>query len=123
MDGSVPHAALYDETTDSLIIRAVQDVEPILENNKRLYNESDGYSPSREWRRAASIPDVIVLDWWKHGINILSDEHWPLIASLLDRPEYRDLRTAPGRLSRRPWREHFTMRGRWRTRRPLSDAL
>jgi hypothetical protein len=39
-----------------IIERKTQDVEPIIKRNKYLQNDGDGYSPSRELRRAASIP-------------------------------------------------------------------
>jgi hypothetical protein len=123
LEGDVPHAMYRDEADDSLIVRAVQDVEPLLERNKKLYNDGDGYSPSREFRRAASLPPVLVQKWYQEGINIFDDNHWPLITHLLDAHENRHFRTAPGVLSRRPWRSHFAMRGNWSTRRPLSHGV
>mgnify|MGYP006893822174 CR=1 FL=1 len=49
----------YDEMTDTSTISREQDVEAILENNKALQTHNDGYSPSREMKRVASIPMVI----------------------------------------------------------------
>ena len=44
-------------------IETVQDVAPILECNKALQNEDDrGWSPGRELRRAATIPDIVILE-------------------------------------------------------------
>lgn len=53
----------HDEFDDLSYIQQVQDVEPLLDENKGLQNMIDGYSPSRELRRIASIP-VTVLDMW-----------------------------------------------------------
>lgn len=90
----------YDPLTDRTTIEYVQDAAPILERNKALHNHDDrGWSPSRDMRRAASIPDIIVLKWLKEdGINVFDRDHWPAVKRKLNDPEYRYLRTAPGRL-------------------------
>ena len=55
------------------IIQRVQDVEPIIENNKRLQAEGKGYSSSRELRRIASIPMVVVERWIQEdGVNFMA---------------------------------------------------
>lgn len=108
----------YDEHTDTLGLQRTQDVEPILERNKALYNLDDGYSPSREWRRVASIPLVIVEQWYKAGINIFDDNHHERIAAALDSPEFRYLRTAPGRVSgTTPHREFYMLSGKHSARK------
>lgn len=90
----------YDPLTDRTIIEYRQDATPVLERNKALQNHDDGgWSPSRDMRRAASIPDIIVLKWLKEeGINVFDRDHWPAVKRKLNDPEYRYLRTAPGRL-------------------------
>lgn len=89
-----------DETTGRWAIEAVQDATPILDRNKALANADDGgWSPSREWRRAASIPAVVVLKWLNEdGINLFDRNHWPAVLRKLNDPDWRWLRTAPGRL-------------------------
>ena len=60
----------YDEGEDKTYIGQVQDCEPIIENNKRLQTINDGYSPSRELRRVASIPPVVFERWLQDdGLN------------------------------------------------------
>lgn len=82
---------------------ATQDVAPILEQNKAERGQNDGYSPSRELRRAARIPYVVGIKW-------LNDEGWwfmdadkdpdvaKKLAAKLNSSEYMYLRTADGRL-------------------------
>lgn len=82
---------------------STQDVAPMLERNKQMANHNDGYSPSREFRRAASIPYIVGLQW-------LNEEGWWFmdmdkdpdvarkVAQKLNSSEYQNLRTAPGRL-------------------------
>lgn len=83
---------------DLTVIRSA-DVEPLLEINKALANSGDGYSPSRELRRAASIP-MIIIEKWKdeHGVDVFNPDHKEAVRRLLNSSEYLYLRTAPGRL-------------------------
>jgi hypothetical protein len=78
-----------------------QDVAPILERNKAMANHNDGYSPSRELRRVAFIPDIIRQKW-------LDEEGWDAyrpdlygdkLVQKLNDPEWRYLRTAEGRVA------------------------
>jgi len=106
-EGMILRTYDFDEAEQRHVIQSTQDVEPIIENNKRLFNDGDGYSPTREWRRAASVPNIVIEQWMKKGINAYSLEDQPKILAMLDSPEYRYLRTAPGRLSGRPVRHFF----------------
>lgn len=87
----------YDQATSSFSIETVQDVEPILEANKRAANDTDGYTPSRDMRKIASIPLNIVELWKaKYGIDIFNKNHEGGVRRLLNDPDWRYLRTAPG---------------------------
>jgi hypothetical protein len=87
-------------------IRNVQDCQPTIELNKKLYNDgTDGYGETREWRRVASIPNIILEKWMKEdGIRWWDSEDTHKLAAKLDDPEWKFLRTAPGRVSRKPIR-------------------
>lgn len=50
-----------ESTDDGLIVRTVQDVEPILEANKRA--QADGVNLKSGLRHAAQIPAVIYHQW------------------------------------------------------------
>lgn len=110
----------YDETAPAaqrFVIAHTWDHEPELEAAKVLRREAEegakGYSPSRELRRVASISPGLALKWLtEEGIDIHKAEHWPAIAAKLDSPEYLHIRTAPGRVSRRPHREFVQARRR-----------
>lgn len=88
-----------DPMSGDLTVHRGADVEPILEHNKALYTSGDGYSPSREWRRAASIPMAIVEKWRvEKGVDVFNPDHMPAVCRLLNSNEYLYLRTAPGHL-------------------------
>jgi hypothetical protein len=101
----------------------------VLEANKALYSLNDGYSPSREWKRAASIPMAVIEKWKSElGVDFFNPNDRPRVYALLDSHEYLYLRTAPGRLSRGPHREYLqrvqplVLPNGWERGRPLMVA-
>ncbi len=90
---------------DFLVVKNEQDCEPVLKDNKRLYNQAaqdGGYGLSKSWKRVASIPPIILEKWFKEdGIRWWDSEDTHLLARKLDDPEWSGLRTAPGVISRR----------------------
>jgi hypothetical protein len=77
------------------------DVTDHLEQNKAMYTHNDGYSKSRELRRVASIPAIVILKWKEElGVDFYSSdpEQKRKVRQLLNSNEYQFLRTAPGRL-------------------------
>lgn len=75
-----------------------QDVEAIIENNKKLQNESQDRKSS--FRHVASIPNIIMEKWlreeWErgnHGLKWCGPEMDALVAKKLKDPDWRWLRT------------------------------
>jgi len=84
----------YDDATDKITIETVDDVEPVLDANKRSYNEG---RKSTDFRRIATIPPVVQLLWMeKYGVDLTNKDHLPAVKRLLNDPEWRYLRTSPG---------------------------
>lgn len=95
-DGGVITRFHYDETEDRAIIERVQDVEPILDDNKREMN-SGAHSRTDEWRHVAEIPNVVIEKWLRdYGIWFYDKNHWPAVKRLLNSSEWSYLRTRPG---------------------------
>lgn len=92
------HNRIHLDHEGALTFERIQDVEPILEHNKRLYTMNDGYTPSRDFRRVASIPMTVVEQWMREGINIFDKNCAPAIRRKLNDPQWLYLRTAPGRV-------------------------
>lgn len=92
-------AYLWGDEGDHKVIKAVQDADPILDRNKAMATHNDGYSPSRELRRVASIPAIVRLKW-------LNEEGWDCFSGdpdcqrrlrlKLNSSDWAHLRTAPG---------------------------
>lgn len=83
---------------DEMAIETFSDIQPIIDNNKRLANDGDGFSKTREFRRIASIPLVVVEKWLReYGVDVFNKDHQKKVRQLLNDPDNRFLRTSPGR--------------------------
>ena len=92
------------ESDGKLTINNQQDLNPLLERNKKLYTSNDGYTASREMKRVASVPPIILQLWTKeyNGTN----NRWALpkeiqkhiMRTKLNSSEFRYFRTAEGSL-------------------------
>lgn len=95
-DGSLWHHGVHDGKS---VVQYVQDVEPILERNKGLARQNDGYNASRDMQHAASIPFVVV-EMWRNdlGVDIFDPNHAEKVKRLLNDPDWRWLRRSEGRV-------------------------
>ena len=86
-----------DERTGEIPLERIQDVEPVIEANKRAQTAGDGFSPSRDLRQIAEIP-MGVVELWRTvlGVDIFNRDHWPAVKRLLRDSEWRHLRISPG---------------------------
>lgn len=85
-----------------VVVCRTQDVEPYIEQNKRELAEAPTWRPyaNTNLRKVASIPNVVVEQWMREGLNIFdpSPETQRKIAAKLNSNEYQYLRTYPGRV-------------------------
>ncbi len=82
-----------DNIDNKIVVVESQDVEPILKANKESRRLGDGYTPSRDLQRVASIPLVVVQIFMKEGLNIYNPDDLPAIMKKLDDPEWKHLKT------------------------------
>jgi len=98
-DGSGHTMHMRVEADGSVTIRETMDLEPYLDANARLFNDGDGYSPSRELRRVASVPPILMNELYQKGLNPLDPDNRGLFRKhILNNSDYQRLRTAPGRV-------------------------
>ena len=96
--GGLEERIHYDEGADRAIIETTQDVEPALNACKALYNADDNWARTA-FRRVAHIPASIQVLWiHRYGVDPLNKRNEALLTRLLNDPEWRHLRTAPGRV-------------------------
>jgi hypothetical protein len=79
----------------SMDVAMTQDVTDILERNKAMATENDGFNKARDLRRVATIPEAVAAKW--------RDEGWyphdkKKLAEKLNSAEWAWLRTAEGNL-------------------------
>lgn len=89
---------LYDEAEDRFAVESVADITSVIERNKALFTADDGgWSPTREWRRVASFPPIVIEIFKRRwGADPLARGNEALLRRLLNEPELRHFRTAPG---------------------------
>lgn len=89
----------YDQLEDKLHIERVQDVQPILEANKRAYNDAGSFK-SEIFNKKAEIPLVVLLQWCqKRGISyheFMNDDS--ILRRFLNDPDNRFCLTRPGKV-------------------------
>lgn len=88
-----------DNGDGTVSYKAVQENDPILDRNAAMRTHNDGYTPSREMRRVASIPMQLLYHWQAtEGWDPLDPANADRIMRKLNDPDYAYLRTADGQL-------------------------
>lgn len=97
-EGIVEHL-VFDDSERKVHVQRQSDVTANIESNKREYNVN---RRGREGLgdKVADIPMGVVLEWkQRFGLDFFNRDHWHAILRKLDDPEWRYLRTTPGRLT------------------------
>lgn len=101
LDG-VTTSTYYDPDSDTLHVERSQDDKQILDINKEIAGEKSDWRPwsNTEMVHFARIPVLLIEKWLKEGLNIFdnSPETRKKLMAKLNDPEYRHLRTTPGRV-------------------------
>jgi hypothetical protein len=89
----------FNDITNELTIRKLQDVEQHIEQNKQMFNSHNraSYADSNGNHLVARIPLVMVENWRNNGFdwfNSTDNER----RAWLDKPENEFLKVRPGRL-------------------------
>jgi hypothetical protein len=80
--------------------------KPILDHNKKLYTQNDGYSADKSLKRVASIPTIVLEIWAKEYNKDQNKGNWfalpkdvqtKILKEKLNSSDYRYFRTAPGK--------------------------
>lgn len=79
-----------------IVICREQDVQPYLEENRR--RQRDFNRSKSGLRMVANIPNVVVEQWMREGVNIFDRNHAKEVQRRLNSNEYVYLRTSPGKM-------------------------
>lgn len=89
----------YADGEGGLIVKHEQNVAPILEANKAVYNQTDERARWGELTRVAEIPNSVIADLNRQGImrgfTVIDQKR---MKAFLNDPDNRFLRTRPGRV-------------------------
>lgn len=90
----------YDHLEDRLIVQTVQDVEPIIEANKRQYEVDNKRFKHETFNHVARIPEALALKWCNDkGIKYSEFLSNPAVIRLfVNDPDNKFCRTKPGRV-------------------------
>ena len=97
----------FDNDKDGIIQKRSLDIGSILETNKKLYTQNDGYSPDKGLKRIASIPTIILEVWCKEYHKDQNKGNWfelpqeiqkKILKEKLNSSEFKYFRTAEGNL-------------------------
>ena len=92
------------ESDGQLTINNQQNLNPLLDRNKKLYTQNDGYTASRDMRRVASVPPIILQLWTKeyNGSNnwwaLPKETQKKIMRTKLNSSDFRYFKTSEGRL-------------------------
>jgi hypothetical protein len=83
----------------TVVVKSHGDVEAVLDANKHDANHADNWSPSRDLKHVARIPQEIYLKWLhEKGVDALNPDHREAVRKLLNSSEYLYLRTGGGHI-------------------------
>ena len=92
------------ESDGKLTIHNKQNINPVLERNKKLYTHNSGYTASKDFKRIASIPPIILQIWTKeyngtrNWFALPKETQNKILRTKLNSSEFRYFRTAEGKL-------------------------
>ena len=104
VDGLRKTTFVGDDAEKQITIGEEQNIDSHLKHNKELYNSNDGYSPSRELKRVASIPILALQIWAKeyNGNNnwwaLPAETQTKILKKKLNSNEFQYFKTARGNL-------------------------
>ena len=93
-DGQIFH---WHEPTKEMAIEHVQDIQPLIDSNKRLQQED--HHIADDFRLSARIPMTVYYEWKrKFGVDLFNPDHKQGVKKLLNSPEYKYLKTTQRRI-------------------------
>jgi|TARA_X000001388_G_scaffold8261_1_gene5114 hypothetical protein len=96
----------FYESEKGVVQERVVNHKPILEHNKKLYTQNDGYSPDKSLKRVATIPTLVLEVWAKeyngdqnkgNWFGLPKDVQTKILREKLNSSDYKYFRTAPGK--------------------------
>ncbi|OFX05437.1 MAG: hypothetical protein A3E78_09490 [Alphaproteobacteria bacterium RIFCSPHIGHO2_12_FULL_63_12] len=98
-DPSGTQTYMRENADGTFTIWSTKDNDPLLDLNKAMANENNGYSPSKDIRRIASVPLHFIQEYKdKTGVDLLNPHHDDARKRLFNDGSFAHLRTAHWRV-------------------------
>jgi hypothetical protein len=88
------------EDDGTVVAASYMDAAPVLEQAKAEHNAGFGSTKDGTFKKVASIPLGVWLEWKRQGVDILQNGKEGWLRRKLDDPEYQHLRVWKGRLGK-----------------------
>ena len=87
----------WHETTKEMAIEHVEDLQPLIDSNKKLQQED--HHIADDFRLSARIPMTVYYEWKnKYWVDLFNTNHKEGVKKLINSPEYKYLKTTNRRI-------------------------
>lgn len=90
-----------DNEDGTITVTERQDLQPLLDRNKLIQNNHDGYTPSREMQFVGTIPETVHAQFMAKGINLYHPAFEKELIAYLNDSDFRGFRTGSGHIGKK----------------------
>lgn len=90
-----------DNEDGTFTVTEEQDLTALLDRNREIQKDLDGYTPSRDIQYVGTIPPIIHAQFLAKGINLYDPAFKKELFRYLNDPDYRGFRTGLGHVGAR----------------------
>lgn len=86
---------IYADDEGNVVIEKVQDHTEWIARNRAIRDTATGYE---SFRHIGFIPDSLIMEWRKEGIDVFNKDDMPKVIAKLSSQEYQLLKTTEGKI-------------------------
>ncbi len=86
---------IYADDDGNVVIQKTQDHTAWMDRNRSIRDASTGYE---SLRHIGFIPDYLIAEWKKEGIDVFNKEDMPKVIAKLSSSEFHKLRSTEGKI-------------------------
>jgi len=90
-----------DNEDGTFTVTEKEDLSALLDRNKQIQNNFDGYTPSRELQYVGTIPATVHAQFLAKGIDLYHPAFEKELIRYLNDSDYRGFRTGSGRIGKK----------------------
>jgi hypothetical protein len=90
-----------DNEDGTFTVTEKEDLSALLDRNKQIQNNFDGYTPSRDMQYVGTIPATVHAQFLAKGIDLYHPAFEKELIAYLNDSDYRGFRTGSGRIGKK----------------------